>query len=293
MDNRINEISTLPLTDRQKLDMMAKFWFSSLEKEWPLPLSITENDEQSQREKNATCIEDAFHFSIRNTEGVEAPSLVSQEARDVFLDELSKLLNEKVGFGDERRITFPEELRSFLKLADGVEDVDLRDEGICGWHIPGYFNSECIDMSTLRRRVRTSFEDLIVDDGMREEQIFFIEEHLLVKTDFTTGGPSVPDNGGNYWYSYYLFCRRRTGDKGDEDEESYESQDGWAWRIVFDALEEEEPYIFDSIPEFLEWYSSWAERDRAKSLIVCRGCITAVTSLWRRILYVDSLAALK
>jgi hypothetical protein len=99
--DRINEISTMDLTEREKLDLLARFWFDPSQKEWPAPSPITHSDLQ-QRENNATSVKDVRHFELPDTESLQPPTILTEEAREAFVDELEKLMNEKAGFGDER-----------------------------------------------------------------------------------------------------------------------------------------------------------------------------------------------
>ncbi|PYH50077.1 uncharacterized protein BP01DRAFT_412885 [Aspergillus saccharolyticus JOP 1030-1] len=82
--------------------------------------------------------------------------------------------------------------------------------------------------------------------------------------------PACPD-----WYSAYLYCRKGS----EEDMEGIELPDEgisdapqireWVWRVVFmehEATTFEPPQVlygrrprFDSIPEFLDWYTSWPD----------------------------------
>lgn len=269
-NDRIDEISAFNIPDKSKLDLFARFWISRLQYDWPTPSEISKSDEQGQREKAATTIEDLRNLEHRNSEGLVAPTLKTEELRDVFLDELERMVNENAGFGNSRRITFPEEVKSFLKMANGVRDMDVRDDGICEWDLARDNCSEGREVQHLRKDVNGSFE--MVDTKMRQTQWFKIEHELLVKTGFQTGGPTIQAGGGDYWYSYYLFCRRYTEEEvqenvyREEKEESYEKTDGWAWRIVFDSTSDKmtSPDVallaFDTIPEFLDWYSTWESR---------------------------------
>jgi hypothetical protein len=82
--DRINEISNMDLTEKQKLDLLARFWFDRSQKEWPSPSAITHPDLQ-QREKNATSIEDIRHFELLDKDGMEPPTLLSEESRAILL----------------------------------------------------------------------------------------------------------------------------------------------------------------------------------------------------------------
>jgi hypothetical protein len=190
-------------------------------------------------------------------------------------------MNEKVGFDDTRRITIHDELKSFLKIVNAVQDVDVRDEGICGFDLVHGITSgtEGTDAVSFWDNARGTLEGSVVDAEIREEQMVRIEDYLLVKTGIQTGGPTEPIYGGYNWFSYYLFCRSlsededQQGDNEDNKEESYEACDGWAWRIVFEStsdsfanLDSDLP-VFDTIPEFLDWYSTWDTRDRMRILM--------------------------
>ncbi|PTU24921.1 hypothetical protein P175DRAFT_0427512, partial [Aspergillus ochraceoroseus IBT 24754] len=78
------------------------------------------------------------------------------------------------------------------------------------------------------------------------------------------------------WYSTYLYCQQRGDAKLNTEQipDAPRIQD-WAWRVVFLDPEPNTwgPRVlygrrlrFDSIPEFLDWYSSWLDHLDARGL---------------------------
>ncbi|RAK80846.1 uncharacterized protein BO72DRAFT_370279 [Aspergillus fijiensis CBS 313.89] len=99
------------------------------------------------------------------------------------------------------------------------------------------------------------------------------------------------------WYSAYLYCRKYPDDDEEEGEERVGDDEQkkmrwnddvpdspnigeWGWRIVFmevnycDPWEPQQLYgrrpRFDSIPEFLDWYSSWPDHLTERQLLSYR-----------------------
>lgn len=66
-------------------------------------------------------------------DGVEGPSLQSEGQRRMFLEEMERVCNERFRPGGVIKVSL--ELESFIKLADGVVDLDFRYDGICGFSL--------------------------------------------------------------------------------------------------------------------------------------------------------------
>jgi hypothetical protein len=82
-----------------------------------------------------------------------------------------------------------------------------------------------------------------------------VDEDSQVRVGFRTG--TGCRCGHDNWHSAHLYCRRFV-------EDSDPSHKDWAWRVVVFHADGENPTElngryprFDSIPEFLGWYSSW------------------------------------
>lgn len=61
------------------------------------------------------------------------------------------------------------------------------------------------------------------------------------------------------WYSAYVYCR---WEEDGQEHGDNETDHDWAWRVVFwtdSQYLDMEDCIFDSILEFLDWYSIWPE----------------------------------
>ncbi|PYH78655.1 hypothetical protein BO82DRAFT_247549, partial [Aspergillus uvarum CBS 121591] len=110
------------------------------------------------------------------------------------------------------------------------------------------------------------------------------------------------------WYSAYLYCRKYLDDDDDEEGTGKNQEENtkpkwngdvpdslniheWGWRIVFMEVDYCDPWEpqtlygrrprFDSIPEFLDWYSSWPDHLTERQLLSyrrhargCDGCQT-------------------
>ncbi|OJJ99646.1 hypothetical protein ASPACDRAFT_78581 [Aspergillus aculeatus ATCC 16872] len=103
------------------------------------------------------------------------------------------------------------------------------------------------------------------------------------------------------WYSAYLYCRKYPDDDDEEEEDEEEGKGDqneeqkmkwnddvpdspniheWGWRIVFMEVDYCDPWEpqqlygrrprFDSIPEFLDWYSSWPDHLTERQLLSYR-----------------------
>ncbi|PIG82105.1 hypothetical protein AARAC_000032 [Aspergillus arachidicola] len=144
----------------------------------------------------------------------------------------------------------------FFKYAQGVRDPDFRHSGIAPFE-PGFTTGvtdrdlEGLDPSPERSKV----------------------QELLSR---------------DQWYSAYLYCCQCVDDEDDEDDDEEEEEDkgksentkdalnlqDWAWRVIFFDASIENPRVlygrkarFDSIPEFLDWYSSWLDHLDARGLL--------------------------
>ncbi|GLA19225.1 hypothetical protein AnigIFM62618_006894 [Aspergillus niger] len=242
-------------------------------------------------------------------DGVHPPRLRTPEAREMFLDTLQEVFHrqaeEWAAAEDEdldltsEPIPRCEELGRLLTYAHEVEDPDFRHSGVAPfeaglWVLHGRYGSlPCLDTqeqqdqyhacvrqecARLRERLEGKNSDLINNINSPA----FPDVDLEIRAGVIMGTGYV----GEYprWYSAYLYCRKSP----EEDMEGINFQDEgipdapnireWGWRVVF--IEDEEllqPHVlygrrprFDSIPEFLDWYASWADNLDARGVLSLR-----------------------
>ncbi|BCS03105.1 uncharacterized protein AKAW2_61369A [Aspergillus luchuensis] len=242
-------------------------------------------------------------------DGVHPPQLRTPEARDIFLDTLQEVFQRQAdewaaAEGEDvasEPIPRCEELGRLLTYAHEVEDPDFRHSGVAPFEagllvLHGRYGSlPCLDTQEerdqyhacvrqecawLRARLEGKYTDLV------NKAMFLADpdEDLEVRAGVIMG----TGYRGEYpnWYSAYLYCRKYP----DEDMEGIDFRDEgipdapnireWGWRVVF--MEAEvcrvfEPHVlygrkprFDSIPEFLDWYASWADSLDARGVLSLR-----------------------
>ncbi|OJI80051.1 hypothetical protein ASPTUDRAFT_837459 [Aspergillus tubingensis CBS 134.48] len=194
-----------------------------------------------------------------------------------------------------------EELGRLLMYAHMVKDPDFRHSGIApleaGLFVmhSGYDHSLCLDTQEQRdqyhahvrkecARLRESLEGEYTALINKATFLADPDEDLEVRAGLIMG----TGYRGEYpkWYSAYLYCRKYP----DEDMEGFDFQDEgipdapnireWGWRVVF--MEAEVCHVFeshvlygrkprfDSIPEFLDWYASWADSLDARGVLSLR-----------------------
>ncbi|KAB8275850.1 hypothetical protein BDV30DRAFT_236103 [Aspergillus minisclerotigenes] len=232
----------------------------------------------------------------------------TEQWRQIYLDTLQQVFQRQADDwaaeeGDEAPGPIPpcHELGLFLKYAQGVRDPDFRHSGIALFE-PGFTTGvtdrdlEGLDPSQERNKVqellsqdRTRLRERLEQDKLEPELINraliegLVDDDLEVKAGFVTGTGYC----GEYpeWYSAYLYCRRCVDDEDDDEEdkgltdktEHALNLEDWAWRVVFFEASIENPRVlyglkarFDSIPEFLDWYSSWLDHLDARGLLRLR-----------------------
>ncbi|KAJ5294666.1 hypothetical protein PENANT_c006G09296 [Penicillium antarcticum] len=265
LQDRIDEIEAKNLsTEEEKLEKMDVYW-SSLGIKSNDPWMATAPPEivrQAREEENVTRLADYSSLYHHQMDGVRPPKLRTDEWRQMYLDTVQKVCNG-VAFRDEADNDFEvlpcHELAIFLKYASEIVDPDFRYAGMAHFQPPGALSKETSDISKDR-------EDLTAD--LRRYYLWdesFVEAYkhddLEVRVGFKTGnGVKYKLGRHDIWYSMYLYCRR-------DEEDSDQSHKYWAWRVVVShATICDNPMTvygqkprFDSIVEFLDWYSSWLE----------------------------------
>lgn len=138
-------------------------------------------------------------------DGVIPPFLKSEEGFSIFVEELERVMNDRFGGGDSE-IRATDELKSFIKHANGVEDLDFCFSGMCAWEL--LVAHEDVDIEMFRVGVRSSLARVAVDLNDLPESVTC---ELEVKGGFHTG-QGIRE--GNWtWYSYYLYCRKLDDDR--------------------------------------------------------------------------------
>ena len=272
IQDRIDEIEAKNLsTEKEKLDLMRYYWHDLGEKQSGTWLDDAPRDiaRRVRETENVSRLEDMKTIFHEHMDGIIPSTLVTDEWRQMFLDIVESVCNEAAEQDDEdENFLIPrcDELGHFIKYANGVQDPDLRRSGICPFDPVPYFGIGDLtspDGSTVqpqpptaefRERIKEQLKDDILGDSFISGAV---DEDLEVKVGFQTGLGCHREY--DTWYSAYLYCRRDI-----DDDDSDRSHKDWAWRVVVfhaDAVEPTPLYgrkpIFDSIPEFLVWYSSW------------------------------------
>lgn len=265
LQDRIDEVEAMNLsTEKEKLLKMRTYWPDLKIRQdvrWMATLP-PEMVRQFHEEANVDRLSDVKSQYHQHMDGVDPPKGWTDEWRQMYLDTVQTVCNE-VAFRSDQDNEFEippcYDLALFLKYASGVQDPDFRYAGMAPFEPPGRFMKETSDISKDR-------EDLIRDIHhyyLCEESWFesYAHQDLEVRAGFKTGiGVKDKQAGHDDWYSMYLYCRR-------DPEDSDQGQNDWAWRVVIsevgtygDPIEiyGQKP-IFDSIVEFLDWYSSWLE----------------------------------
>ncbi|KAJ5797669.1 uncharacterized protein N7503_006965 [Penicillium pulvis] len=265
LQDRMDEIEAMNLsTEEEKLLEMRTYW-PGLKARNDIRWMATQPPEvvrQLHEEANVDRLSDVKSLYHRHMDGVEPPNGWTDEWRQMYLNTVQTVCNE-VAFRSEEDNDFEVppcyDLALFLKYASGVQDPDFRYAGMASFDPPGSLVKETFDISKDR-------EDLIRHIHryyLCEESWFqaYAHQDLEVRAGFQTGnGIKDKQSGHDEWYSMYLYCRR-------DPEDSDQSHKDWAWRVVISEVgtyrDHIEVYgknpIFDSIVEFLDWYSSWLE----------------------------------
>ncbi|GKZ71748.1 hypothetical protein AnigIFM50267_007790 [Aspergillus niger] len=242
-------------------------------------------------------------------DGVHPPRLRTPEAREMFLDTLQEVFHrqaeEWAAAEDEdldltsEPIPRCEELGRLLTYAHEVEDPDFRHSGVAPfeaglWVLDGRHGSlPCLDTQEQRDQYHACVRQECARlrerlEGKNSDLINNINSPAFPDVDLEIRAGVIMGTGyvGEYprWYSAYLYCRKSP----EEDMEGINFQDEgipdapnireWGWRVVF--IEDEEllqPHVlygrrprFDSIPEFLDWYASWADSLDARGVLSLR-----------------------
>jgi hypothetical protein len=263
LQDRIEEIEAMNLsTEEEKLHEMRIYWPDLTVKHDSTWVATLPPDfvRQYREEENVTRLADVKSLYHTLMDGARPPNLWTDEWRQMFLDTVQTVCNE-AAVRDEEDNDFEvppcHDLALFLKHASSIEDPDFRYAGMTSFVPPGAFSKETSDMSKDREDlVRRMHEDYLDEDFVTA----YMHDDLEVRVGFKTGnGVKYKMSGEDDWYSMYLYCRRHV-------EDSDQSHKEWAWRVVVSSAANDNPPSvygqkprFDSIVDFLDWYSSWLE----------------------------------
>ncbi|KAF4210360.1 hypothetical protein CNMCM8980_004291 [Aspergillus fumigatiaffinis] len=137
LQDQIDEIEAMNFpTEEEKLERMHPYWRNNLgikgESSWNDCAPVVPV-RQSREERNVTRLADVKTLYHQYMDGIQPPTLVSEEWRQMYLETVQSMCNE-AAFRDEEDEEFEvplcHEQGSFIKYADGVQDPDFRRPGI-------------------------------------------------------------------------------------------------------------------------------------------------------------------
>ncbi|CAG8938041.1 unnamed protein product [Penicillium salamii] len=275
LQDRIDEIEAMGLaTEEEKLDKMSLYWPGLGKKMGRWNDIVPPGPVQQNREtSNVTRLEDVNSTFHQYMDGIIPSTLVTEEWREMYLEVIQSVCNKAAIQDNEDKdedFQVPKcvELGNFIKYANGVQDPDFRCSGICPFHPifsfigvksyafpdhPAVLALPTPNISKSREILKDYLEDYILDEDFIQG---IVDEDLEVKVGFETGLGCRHEH--DEWRSAYLYCR--------SDDEAAITLKEWAWRVVVFHADGENPATlygrqprFDSIPEFLDWYSSWLD----------------------------------
>ncbi|KAH0021489.1 hypothetical protein KCU78_g6094, partial [Aureobasidium melanogenum] len=194
---------------------------------------------------------------------LELPQLSRDSLKPALSKEFSAMLVQEmtnVVFGEHAESSVvPKELAAFFSCVSGVYDLDYNRLGLCEFEAPVKEGVSQEEMHETLESENTVPEDM-------KEEIPDVFERLDVLGGFHFGWNTGLWRGEpvRQWHSFYLFCRSK-------DHEEVNA--GWGWRVVVQLESDDDEgivapvKIFDTIPDFLQWYGNWYDRlDRARFL---------------------------
>ncbi|KAJ5937292.1 hypothetical protein N7454_004947 [Penicillium verhagenii] len=282
LQDRIDEIQAMGLaTEEQKLEKMRLYWSDLGRGELPQfnDYASPGHVRQAREARTVTRLEDVKLVYNQHMDGIIPPTLVTDEWRQMFLEVVESVCNKAAAQAQDEEdkdfyIPRCHELGQFIKYANGVQDPDFRHSGICPFEpvfpigVEGYafpdrpavLAQPPPDVSASWEILKEYLQEYILSEDFIDSTV---DEDLEVKVGFQTGLGSHREY--DTWYSTYLYCRQSKDCKSDDDSLNETLKD-WAWRIVVIHADGENPAIlygrhprFDSIPKFLDWYSSWLD----------------------------------
>lgn len=273
LQDRIDEIEAMGLsTEEEKLNEMWVYWHDlgaggeESWNDWAAPDSVR----QSRETRAVTRLKNVNSIFHQYMDGIIPPTLVTDEWRQMSLEVVESVCNEAAAQDEDSedfRILMCHELGHFIKYANGVQDPDFRASGICPFRPvscigirqyafpdrPAVLALPSPDISASQEILKESLQKDILNDDFIQG---IVDKDLEVKVGFDTGLGCR--RAHDEWHSAYLYCR--------SDDESATTLKDWAWRVVIFRADGENPTTlygpeprFDSIPEFLDWYSSWLD----------------------------------
>ncbi|CRL24755.1 unnamed protein product [Penicillium camemberti] len=275
IQDRIDEIEAMNLsTEDEKLHHMLSYWPDLDIKDLSVWNDCAPRDtiRQAREVANVSRLEDLQTTFHQYMDGIIPSTLVTDEWREMFLETVESVCNEAAEQDeDDEDFHIPrcDELGHFIKYANGVKDPDFRHSGICQWEpvsgligirdfaFPDHPSVQALpppDIAESRERLKGYLQDNILGEAFIYGTV---DKDLEVKVGFQTGLGSRREH--DEWYSAYIYCRRC-------EDDSDPSHEDWAWQVVIMHACGGNPTLlygrkprFDSIPEFLDWYSSWLD----------------------------------
>ncbi|KAE8327049.1 hypothetical protein BDV39DRAFT_193193 [Aspergillus sergii] len=239
-------------------------------------------------------VEDALPlFAI---DGIYPTRLRTDEARQIYLDTLQEVFQRQAeewaaAEGEDPPGSIPrcDELGQFLMWAHKVADPDFRRSGVAPFEAGLYVMSgleevlaEGLDSTEQRERYheRVRQECTRLRENLEDDRVSRLINKISIiaapDCDMEVKAGLVTGEGYD----------KEAQDEDDDAPDARNIQD-WGWRVVFmefegDSYEGQVLYgrkpRFDSIPEFLDWYSSWLDHLDARALLSLRrhahGCET-------------------
>ncbi|KZF21977.1 hypothetical protein L228DRAFT_247589 [Xylona heveae TC161] len=259
--DRIEDIEAMNLpSEEEKLVVMGRFWF--LLNEWhrregwnpPWMASNAKKDiaskTQLESERAVKRLEDVKTLPHPVMDGLHPPEL-DETQRQLYIETFETVTNELAKTKDEAQwIRMPEELKSFLKYANGLEGPNFRYGKAYDFHMYGSGGLENKSIEETR--------DIFLDLHKHSHECLqeFFELEFEAKAAYICGETFWLDC---CYYTFYAYCRLDAGFA-----KRHKRGHDWAWRIVLTntSCDEEdlETKVFDSLEEFIIWHGSWDER---------------------------------
>ncbi|PYI00313.1 hypothetical protein BO78DRAFT_402147 [Aspergillus sclerotiicarbonarius CBS 121057] len=278
IQDRVDEIETLGLaTEEEKLYKIRAYWGLCDVGKGGIPgcggpMSPKRFREGLER-RQVTRLADVPAVPHHQIDGIQQRASWNTEARQkLYLETVQQVCQAAA---EEFAARYPDddepvgvippcdELACFLRHVNSVRDMDMRISGMAPFHPVLHLggrreddeDDDGDDLGVLGEKPRKALEEVQFTKIMTFGSV---GHDIEVKVGFITGEGCDMD-GYTEWFSAYLYCRRWVEDDDPRHRD-------WAWRIFFfdDGIENPRTLYghyprFDSISEFLDWYSSWPD----------------------------------
>lgn len=192
-------------------------------------------------------------------EGIRPPAFITPRHGQLYLKAWEIVIAEwraKTGDHDDIDIPPPRELAAFYHLTAGIADPDFRRDNILDYGLelpfvgPGETDDEIITIFA------ESIKEMLDHSDDKCQNDFSRGRWLEVKINLYQTASL------GWWYKHCIYCRAVPGRPKAYSHIGTE----WAWRPLLDTddlwgryFPGTEKMLHNSIPEFLEWYSSWED----------------------------------